>query len=151
MTHGFFDLDLTAEGDTHIDDHHTVEDVGIVLGQAFGRTLGDFGGLCRFGHAFVPMDEALALAAVDISRRPFLVFDAPSPLGKIGTFDCQLVEEFWRAFTNNAMITLHLKIMHGRNLHHLFEAMFKAAGRALHQASRGEVRIRETLSTKGVI
>ncbi len=151
MTHGFFDLKLTAEGDYHVDDHHTVEDVGIVLGQCFQQALGDFAGIRRFGEATVPMEEALARAALDLSRRPCLVFDAPITSEKIGTFDSQLVEEFWRAFCIHSGANLHLEVFRGRNMHHVFEAVFKAAGRALDMAVRIEPRAAGVISTKGVL
>ena len=151
MVHGFFDLTLTARGDTHVDDHHTVEDVGIVLGMAFNKALGDFTGLKRFGQALVPMDEALASAVVDLSRRPYLVFEASLDCGKVGNFDTQLVEEFWRGFVVNCGANLHLEVVRGKNTHHIFEAMFKAAGRALDQACQTESRVSGALSTKGTI
>lgn len=150
MVHGYFGLILKAEGDTDIDDHHTVEDVGIVLGQAFNEALGDFAGIQRFGQAAAPMEEALASAVVDLSRRPCLVFEAPITCEKIGSFDTQLVEEFWRAFVNNCGANLHLEAR-GRNMHHVFEAVFKAAGRALDQATRPEPRAAGVTSTKGVL
>lgn len=151
MVHGYFDLELNAVGDTHVDDHHTVEDVGIVLGQVFQQALGDYGGIQRFGHAFIPMDESLAFAAVDLSRRPFLVFELQATVEKIGSFDTQLVEEFWRGFAVHAGATLHLSAVRGRNMHHLYEALFKAAGRALDQATRPEPRARGVTSTKGTL
>jgi len=151
MVHGFFDLELSAQGDTQVDDHHTVEDTGIVLGRAFNQALGDFGGIRRFGQASVPMEEALAQAAVDLSRRPGLVFAVPLTCEKIGTFDCQLVEEFWRAFVNHSGANMHLEAVRGRNMHHVFEALFKAAGRALDQACRIEPRAKGVTSAKGVL
>lgn len=151
MVHGYFDLKLTAAGDVGVDDHHTVEDVGIVLGQAFRKALGDFGGIRRFGQAAVPMEEALARAAVDLSRRAGLVFAVPITCEKIGTFDTQLVEEFWRAFVQNCGANLHLEVSRGRNMHHVFEALFKAAGRALDQATQLEPRAAGVTSTKGVL
>ncbi len=151
MVHGFFDLTLTAQGDTWVDDHHTVEDTGIVLGQAFNRALGDFAGIRRFGEASVPMDEALARAVVDFSRRPFLVFSVPMRSEKIGSFDSQLIEEFWRAFVNNSGANLYLEVTQGQNMHHIFEAVFKAAGRALDYASQIEPRTSKIISTKGVL
>jgi imidazoleglycerol-phosphate dehydratase len=151
MVHGFFDLKLEAAGDLQVDDHHTVEDVGIVLGQAFARALGDFSGIRRFGDAAVPMDEALARVTVDLSRRPFLVYEAPITCEKVGTFDSQLVEEFWRAFAVNLGANLHVDLVRGKNMHHVFEAIFKAAGRALDQASSREPRASGAVSTKGVL
>ncbi|MEW6262928.1 MAG: imidazoleglycerol-phosphate dehydratase HisB [Thermodesulfobacteriota bacterium] len=151
MVHGYFDLTLEAQGDTHVDDHHTVEDVGIVLGQAFSQALGDFSGIRRFGQAAAPMEEALAVAAVDLSRRPFLFFQAALSSDKVGGFDAQLVEEFWRAFTLHAGANMHLEAVRGRNMHHLFEAVFKAAGLALDQATRLEPRAAGVTSTKGAL
>ena len=151
MVHGFFDLVLKAQGDTHVDDHHTVEDVGIVLGQAFNQALDDFTGIKRFGQALVPMDEALAGAVIDLSRRPYLVFEAPLDHGKVGGFDIQLVEEFWRGFTVHCGANLHLDVIRGKNTHHIIEAIFKAAGKALDQATQTETRISGALSTKGTI
>jgi len=151
MTHGFFDLILKASGDHEIDDHHTVEDAGIVLGQAFARALGDFSGIRRFGEALVPMDDALARVAVDLCRRPYLSFQAPVEQEKIGRFDTQLVEEFWRAFVNASGATLHIDGLRGKNAHHLFEAVFKAAGRALDSACQPEPRSQGVLSSKGAL
>jgi imidazoleglycerol-phosphate dehydratase len=151
MVHGYFDLSLKARGDRHVDDHHTVEDTGIVLGRAFKEALGDFGGIHRFGEAAAPMDEALARAVVDLSRRPCLVFEAPMTAEKIGAFDCQLVQEFWQAFVNNCGANLHIDVVRGRNMHHVFEAVFKAAGRALDQATQEDPRSHGVTSTKGVL
>jgi len=151
MVHGFFDLTLTAQGDTYIDDHHTVEDAGLVLGQAFQEALGDFAKIKRFGEALVPMDEALVRAVVDLSRRPCLVFTAPLKAEKVGTFDVELIEEFWRAFVNSCGANLHLEALRGENTHHIFEAMFKAAGRALDRATQTEPRAAGVTSTKGVL
>lgn len=152
MTHGYFDVTVEAAGDIQVDDHHTVEDVGIVLGQAFSQALGDFGGIRRFGESSAPMEEALARAAVDLSRRPCLVFDVPITCEKIGSFDAQLVEEFWRAFVTHSGANLHLEVSRGRNMHHVFEAVFKAAGRALDQATQPEPRAANRVtSTKGVL
>ena len=151
MVHGFFDLKLRAEGDVQIDDHHTVEDVGIVLGRAFNQSLGDFSSIKRFGEASVPMDEALARVALDLSNRPALVFSAPVTSEKVGNFETQLVEEFWRAFSNYCGVTLHIEVTQGRNMHHIFEAVFKAAGRALDMATTLEPRTKGVTSTKGMI
>ncbi|ADG81705.1 imidazoleglycerol-phosphate dehydratase [Thermincola ferriacetica] len=147
--HGLFDLDITAQGDTGIDDHHTVEDIGICLGRAFAEALGDKVGIRRYGTALVPMDEALAMAVVDLSGRGFLVFDAQLPCQKVGDFDTELVEEFLRAFAVNAELTLHVKQMAGKNTHHIIEAIFKALGRALNEASAIDENISGVLSTKG--
>lgn len=151
MVHGFFDLSLKAEGDTHVDDHHTVEDVGIVLGRVFAKALDDFSGIRRFGEASVPMDEALAKVSLDLSRRPCLVFEAPLNTNKVGQFDTQLVEEFWRAFVNSCGANLHIEVVRGKNTHHIFEAIFKAAGRALDKATRIEPRADGVISTKGTL
>lgn len=150
--HGLFDLSVTATGDLHIDDHHTVEDVGIVLGQAFARAIGDKRGIRRFGHALVPMDEALAEAAIDISGRGFLAWSVTFERPKIGTMDTELFEEFFRAFATNALITLHITQRAGHNAHHVAEACFKAAARALRSASEPDPRAGDTVpSTKGAL
>ena len=151
MIHGYFDLKLKAEGDTQIDDHHTVEDVGIVLGTAFNQALGDFSSIKRFGEAGVPMDEALARVVLDLSKRPALVFSVPVTSEKVGEFETQLVEEFWRAFSNYCEATIHIEVTRGRNMHHIFEAMFKAAGRALDVAVAPEPRAEGVTSTKGTL
>lgn len=151
--HGRFTLTIAATGDTEIDDHHTVEDVGIVLGQVVLAALGDRRGIARFGDAYAPMDEALARAVVDISGRPYLVYeqgDVTLP-ARLGTFDTQLVEEFWRAFANEARITLHLDLLRGRNGHHTLESLFKAAGLAFRSATRVDAADTHVPSTKGVI
>lgn len=146
--HGGFGILVKTEGDLFVDGHHTVEDTGIVLGKAFREALGDRSGIARFGSFFVPMDEALAFAAVDISGRPFLVFDAAFPQERVGEFDSCLTEEFFRAFAMNAELTLHTKVEYGNNSHHMIEAIFKAVAHALRLAvsptSQGKV-----LSTKG--
>jgi imidazoleglycerol-phosphate dehydratase len=149
--HGRFDLEVTAKGDIEIDDHHTVEDIGIVLGQALARALGEKRGIARFGSAHAPMDEALARAVVDISGRPFLVYEAPGVAPWVGRFDTALVEEFWRAFVNNAAITLHLDLLRGKNAHHMLEALFKSTGLALHIATRIAVQGGAVPSTKEVL
>ncbi len=132
--HGAFDLTITASGDTHIDDHHTVEDVGITLGQAFARALGNKKGVNRFGYAYVPLDEALSRVVVDLSGRPMLVFHCPFTAEKIGRFDTQLVREFFQGFVNHAAITLHAENLAGVNAHHQAESLFKALARALRMA-----------------
>jgi imidazoleglycerol-phosphate dehydratase len=148
--HGLFDLRIRAEGDLHIDDHHTAEDVGIVLGQAFARAIGDKRGIRRFGQALVPMDEALVEAAVDVSGRPFLAWGVSFPTQKVGTMDTELFEEFFRAFAGNAGVTLHITAKAGRNTHHLAEAAFKAAARALRAAAELDPRVGDVIpSTKG--
>ena len=146
--HGRMDLKLTCHGDTYVDDHHTVEDVGICLGQAFAQALGDLRGVERFGHSVLPMDEALILAAVDLSGRGMLCWDVPMPTEKVGTFDTELVKEFWLAFTRKAGCTFHLRKLAGENSHHLIEGVFKAAGRSLKQAVARTGRD-EIPSTKG--
>ena len=148
--HGLFDLKVRARGDIEVDAHHTVEDVGIVLGSAVARALGDKRGINRFGQRYVPMDEALVLAVIDISGRGQLHFEADLPFGCVGAFDTQLAREFFIAFAANAGITLHLRQVAGDNVHHLIEAMFKACGRALREAVSLNARIAGELpSTKG--
>lgn len=144
-----FGLELSALGDLHVDGHHTVEDVGIVLGQAFRKALGEKEGIRRYGMAFVPMDEALCRTVLDISNRPFLVFNAPMPQSVIGSYDSCLTAEFMRAFAVNGGITLHQKCEYGDNAHHITEALFKSLGMALKQAIR--IDGRGVASTKGVI
>jgi imidazoleglycerol-phosphate dehydratase len=148
--HALFDLKVAAKGDLHIDFHHTTEDVGIVLGQAFAQAIGDKRGIRRFGQALVPMDEALAEAAVDISGRPFLVWQAKFAQPKVGDMDTELFEEFFRAFAMNALVTLHITRKAGRNAHHVAEACFKAVARALRMASEPDPRTGGAIpSTKG--
>ena len=147
--HGFFDLNIEGVGDTEVDDHHTVEDLGICLGQAFKSALGDMGGICRYGFSVIPMDEALAQVAVDLSNRPHLYFDVPIKDQKVGTFDTALAKEFFRALALHAGLTLHVKVVHGENTHHIIEAVFKALGRALGQAVSPEPRSKGPLSSKG--
>lgn len=149
--HGGFDIGVDAQGDLEIDPHHTVEDVGISLGQAFLKAVGTGEGIQRFGHAVIPMDEALAEASVDFSGRPFLVFRALVPKVKLGDFDAELAEEFFRAFAMNARITLHLELRYGRNVHHDVEVLFKAFARALGDALRIDPRVSGIPSTKGVL
>jgi len=150
--HGMFDLAIRAKGDLHIDFHHTTEDVGIVLGQAFHRALGDKRGIRRFGHALVPMDETLAEAAVDISGRPFLAWDVPFQRPKIGEMDTELFEEFFRALAFNALVTLHVTRRAGHNAHHVAEACFKATARALRMATEMDPRAGDAIpSTKGAL
>lgn len=149
--HGLTDLIVTAVGDIEIDDHHTVEDTGIVLGHALRQALGDARGIRRYGSAFVPMDETLAFAAIDVSGRPFLVFDAAFPREKVGEFDTELVAEFFRALAFNAGVTLHLKVHYGQNTHHMIEALFKAFARALYDAITLDPRVAGVPSTKGTL
>ena len=147
--HGLFDLDLKAQGDVEIDDHHTVEDIGISLGQALKEALGSKEGIKRYGTSYVPMDETLVLVSLDLSGRPFLVFKADLPAAKVGNFDTELVEEFLRAFAFNGGVTLHVKLIEGGNTHHIIEAIFKALGRALREAVSIDPKIEGVLSTKG--
>jgi imidazoleglycerol-phosphate dehydratase len=147
--HGFFDLKVQAEGDVEVDGHHTVEDLGICLGEAFKKALGDKAGIRRYGHATVPMHEALATVDIDISGRPHLVFNADLPKAKVGDFDVELVAEFFVAFCNHAGANVHVNLAYGDNLHHIIEAIFKAFGRALDQATGLDPRISGVMSTKG--
>ena len=147
--HSGIALTVMAKGDLEVDCHHTVEDVGIVLGQALSKALGDKSGIKRYGSFFIPMDEALAFAALDISGRPYLVFDAEFSAPMCGQFDTQLAEEFFRAFAVNAGLTLHLKVLYGKNDHHKLEALYKALGLALRDAASIDNRIEGVLSTKG--
>ena len=150
--HGRFDLTVSCKGDTQVDDHHTVEDIGICLGQALKKALGDCVGITRYGSMMLPMDEALVLCAIDISGRSYLVYDLEIPMQKVGTFDTELVEEFLTAFVRSAGITLHVKKLDGKNSHHIIEGAFKALARALSQAvSIDEKRKGEIPSTKGVL
>ena len=148
--HGGFGLTISCKGDLEVDCHHTVEDTGIVLGQAFQKELGDKAGIARYGSFFVPMDEALGFCAVDISGRPYLVFDARFPEERVGEFDTCMGAEFFRALAFNAGITLHLRAPYGENSHHMLEALFKAAGHALKIACR-ETADGAVLSTKGML
>jgi imidazoleglycerol-phosphate dehydratase len=147
--HGFFNLRIKGSGDVEIDDHHTVEDLGICLGQCFKKALGDLSGISRYGCSTIPMDEALARVAVDISNRPYLYYAAIIKDQKVGSFDTSLVKEFLRAFSQHGGITLHVEVLHGENAHHIIEAIFKALGRALGQASSRDERVRGPLSSKG--
>ena len=147
--HGLLDLRVSARGDTEVDLHHTVEDVGICLGKAFHEALGDKRGIVRFGTAYIPMDEALASVHVDISGRPYFSYNVPFAKTRVGNFDLDLLKDFCRAFAMNAMLNLHVNLHYGENLHHIAEALFKAFGRALAEASRMNSRIEGVLSTKG--
>ncbi|MCP5322236.1 MAG: imidazoleglycerol-phosphate dehydratase HisB [Pseudomonadales bacterium] len=150
--HGLFDLTVQAEGDLHIDDHHTAEDVGITLGQAFARALGNKAGLVRYGHAYVPLDEALSRVVVDLSGRPGLAFDVPFTRARIGEFDVDLCREFFQGFVNHAAVTLHIDNLRGLNAHHQAETVFKAFGRALRMAVATDPRAGGALpSTKGLL
>jgi imidazoleglycerol-phosphate dehydratase len=143
-----FDLDISGQGDLQIDAHHTVEDCGIVLGDAFHRAVGEKKGIVRYGEAFVPMEEALAFVSLDVCDRPYFVFHADMPKSKVGDFDVELVEEFLRAFAINARLTAHFKLEYGSNLHHCAEALFKALGRALGKSVTIDPRITGVHSTK---
>jgi len=148
--HGLVDLDIQAEGDLHIDGHHTVEDVGITLGQAVAKAVGDKKGLRRYGHAYVPLDEALSRVVIDFSGRPGLVMNVPFKSGMIGTFDSQLAHEFFQGFANHAFVTLHIDNLRGENAHHQCETVFKAFARALRSAVELDPRAAGTIpSTKG--
>jgi len=150
--HGLMDLAVEASGDVDVDIHHTVEDVGIVLGQALRQAVGDKRGIVRYGTAFVPMDEALVQASVDLSGRPFLVFNVPVTRTRVSNFDLDMLQEFFRALAFNAEITLHVTMHYGHNLHHITEAVFKAVGRSLAEATRLNPRIAGVLpSTKGTL
>lgn len=149
--HGLFDLTVDAVGDLPVDTHHTVEDVGIVLGQAFREALGDLAGLERFGSATVPMDDALALAAVDLCGRPWLALEFPLPVERIGSFETETLPSFLGALANGAGMNLHLRLLAGDNAHHAVEAGFKALARALDQATRRDPRVVGVPSTKGVL
>ena len=149
--HGRIGLTLKVDGDLHIDSHHTVEDAGIVLGKAVREALGDKVGVVRYGSSYVPMDETLGFAAIDISGRPFLHFEAEFQAQSLGNFDTELVKEFFRAFAFNAGLTLHARILYGENTHHKIEALFKALGRAFAEAIRIDPTIEGVNSTKGLI
>lgn len=150
--HGHFDLDISCVGDTQVDDHHSTEDIGICLGKAFAKALGDKAGIYRYGDITLPMDEALILAAVDISGRSYLGYALEIPTEKVGSFDTELVEEFWIAFTSNAGLDLHLRQLAGKNSHHIIEGAFKAAGRALRKAAAIDPDFADEMpSTKGVL
>lgn len=147
--HGYFDIKIKAIGDTEVDFHHTVEDVGITLGQAFSKALSDKKGIRRFSHTYIPFDDTLVFAAIDLSGRPYFVFNADIPKSKVGEFDVELAEEFFKSFTNNLNCNLHIDLRYGTNLHHSIEAMFKAAGRVLDDACTVDGRSNSVPSTKG--
>jgi len=149
--HAAIDLTIRATGDLEVDQHHTVEDVGICLGQAVKDALGDKSGIRRFGHATVPMEETLVTSAVDLGGRPFFVFDVRFPTPKIGQFDSELVADFWQAFAANALCNLHVIVHHGRNSHHIAEGVFKATARALRTAAESDPRVSDVPSTKGTL
>ena len=150
--HGMIDLDVKAVGDLHIDDHHTVEDIGITLGQAFAKAVGDRKGICRYGHAYVPLDEALSRVVIDFSGRPGLEYHIPFPRATVGGFDVDLFLEFFQGFVNHALVTLHIDNLRGDNSHHQAETVFKAFGRALRMALAEDPRMAGVMpSTKGVL
>ena len=147
--HGLFDLEISCRGDLHIDDHHSVEDIAICLGQAFFQALGDKGGIGRYGAAIVPMDEALCRAVIDLSGRFYLVYEVKTRRQRIGNFSVELAEHFWRSFAESLRCNLHIDLLRGRNTHHILEASFKAVARALRGAVERDYRIKGVLSTKG--
>lgn len=147
--HGLFDLNIRASGDTHVDDHHLVEDVGLVLGQAFARAIGNKKGIRRYGHFSLPMDDAIANVAVDFCGRPCLVYKSPLKKGKIKTFDLALLPEFFQAFANEAGLNLHIHVPYGENKHHVVEAIFKSLAKAMDMATSRDPRIQTVLTTKG--
>jgi imidazoleglycerol-phosphate dehydratase len=149
--HSLIDLTVTAQGDLHVDPHHTVEDVGICYGKALAEALGDKAGIRRYGSATVPMDETLVTAAVDLSGRPFCIWNAEVPPEILGSFNAPLAEEFWRAVASNGLLNLHVLCHYGRNTHHIVEGIFKAAARALRQAVELDPRVSGVPSTKGVL
>ena len=149
--HGVIDLDIQAAGDLHIDDHHTVEDIGITMGQAIAQALGDKKGICRYGHAYVPLDEALSRVVIDFSGRPLLVSHTKYPDRNIGRFSTALIHEFFQGFANHALATVHMDSLRGENSHHIAETLFKAFGRALRMAVESDPRVSDVPSTKGVL
>jgi imidazoleglycerol-phosphate dehydratase len=149
--HGFFDLTVTARGDVDVDDHHTIEDLGICLGMALKKAVGDLSGIGRYGFSYVPMDEALARVCVDFSNRPCLHYDVILPDRKTGSFDTSLIKEFLRAFVLHGGLTLHVDLLHGENTHHMIEAIFKASARALSQAVAIDPRVMGQLTSKGTL
>ena len=149
--HGVFDLDVSCKGDLGVDAHHSVEDIGICLGSALDKALGDKAGLTPFAHAYFPMDETLVRVVADLSGRPYLVYNVRAERGRVGDLDSDLIEEFWKAVVTHARVNIHVELLYGRNAHHIFEAVFKAAARALSLASRVDARIQGVPSTKGVL
>lgn len=148
--HGMVDLEITAKGDRHIDDHHTVEDIGITLGQAFAKAVGDKAGIRRYGHAYVPLDEALSRVVIDFSGRPGLEYGVTYPRARIGEFDVDLFHEFFQGFVNHAKVTMHIDSIRGSNAHHIAETVFKAFGRAMRMALEADPRLPGVIpSTKG--
>ena len=149
--HSFMDLTVKAKGDLEVDSHHTVEDIGIVLGEALREALGDKAGIHRYGNCFIPMDETLAQACLDFSGRPFLVFGAEIPKIKLGNYDAEMTEEFFRAVAMHCGLTLHIRVLYGSNVHHIIEAIFKAFARAVAQAAAVDPRVKGVMSSKGVL
>jgi imidazoleglycerol-phosphate dehydratase len=149
--HGIFDLSILAKGDLEVDYHHTVEDVGLVLGDAFDKALGDRKGIRRYGHAVIPMDEALTSVTIDLSKRPFLVFNVAEIPAEIGRFSISIAKEFFRAFANRTGMNLHINAFYGENVHHLIESIFKASARAMDDASSFDKRVQGVHSTKGIL
>jgi len=147
--HALVDLSVACKGDLHIDDHHSTEDIGICLGQAIDKALGDRAGVRRYGHCVLPMDETLVTAAVDLGGRPFWVWNAPMPTPKIGTFDSELIADFWHAVSTQGRMNLHVLLHYGRNTHHIAEAIFKGTARAIRDAAERDPRTNEVPSTKG--
>lgn len=150
-SHGFFDTNIYCDGDNEVDDHHTTEDIGIAIGQAFKQALGDKKGIRRYATVSIPMDEALATVHIDISGRPHLVYNVDGLKDKVGNFDTELVQEFFQGFTNHAGVTLHINLEYGTNTHHMIEAAFKAFARALDQATSLDPRVKGIPSTKGLL
>lgn len=149
--HGFFDLQVKAEGDLEVDSHHTIEDCGIVLGEAIKAAVGDKAGIHRYGNCFIPMDEALVQVVLDFSGRPYLVFDVDIPKVTLGNYDTEMTEEFFRAVAVAAGLTLHIRVLYGKNVHHVIEAMFKAFARALSEAVAVDSRVQGVMSSKGAL
>ena len=149
--HGFMDLTVKAKGDLDVDSHHTVEDIGIVLGLAMKEALGDKAGIHRYGNCFIPMDETLAQVCLDFSGRPFLVFDAVVPKVQLGNYEAEMTEEFFRAVAMNCGLTLHIRVLYGSNVHHIIEAIFKAFARAVAEATASDPRVKGVMSSKGVL
>ena len=149
--HSFMDLTVKAKGDLEVDSHHTVEDIGIVLGEALQEALGDKAGIHRYGNCFIPMDETLAQVCLDFSGRPFLVFDAEIPKIQLGNYDTEMTEEFFRAVAMHCGLTLHIRVLYGSNVHHIIEAIFKAFARAVAEAAAVDPRVKGVMSSKGVL
>ena len=149
--HSFMDLTVKAKGDLEVDSHHTVEDIGIVLGEALREALGDKAGIHRYGNCFIPMDETLAQACLDFSGRPFLIFGAEIPKIKLGNYDTEMTEEFFRAIAMHCGLTLHIRVLYGSNVHHIIEAVFKAFARAVAEAAAVDPRVKGVMSSKGVL